>query len=146
MIAVCWVSLSNSDLVLLWAANQQPERCRSLQFLAPSGFDRRLMNARMRFVSRLPGSAYWLGGRLRRTCIERMKGHRSHLDAEMANRVGVVYDRSMHWAATNPCFAGAVSSQIRHLPMDEAVQTQLTHSPVLKLYQLIGELRGQMMM
>lgn len=122
---VCWVSLSNSDLVLLWAANLRPERCCSLQFLAPSGFDRRLMNPRMRFVSRLPASASWLGGRLRRACIKRMRGHRSHLNSAMEQRVGAVYDRAMHWAENNTCFAGAVSSQIRHLPSDESVQRQL---------------------
>ena len=101
-------------------------RVRSLSFIAPSGFDRRLMNARIRFLSRFPGSRAWLGGRLRRSCIERMRGHRTHLDAQMEAQVGEIYERCMHWAATNPHFAGAVHSQVSHLPRDADLEASLS--------------------
>jgi hypothetical protein len=54
-----------------------------------------------------------------------MKRHRTHLDEQMEQRVGGVYERCMHWAATNPHFAGAVHSQISQLPSDAALRANL---------------------
>jgi hypothetical protein len=93
--------------------------------IAPSGFDPRLMNLRVRLLASIPGCARWLGARLKRTCITRMKGHRQLLEPDMMEQSGLIYERSIHWAETNPWFPAAVISQIRHLPSHEALKAQL---------------------
>lgn len=123
--AVSWISLSNSDLVLTWAINQAPARCSSLHFIAPSGFDRRLMNPRIGLASRLPGSSTWLGRRVLQNCVDRIQRHRSTLSPAMERRVGDIYERSVRLAEDNEYFSSAVMSQIRHLPSDKEVHTQL---------------------
>ena len=123
---VPWVSLSNSDLVLLAAGQQHPHRCSQLLWIAPSGFDRRLMNPRVRWASRVPGIQLWMQHRLRQRCIRRMQDHRTHLDSKSIEYSGPIYDQCIEWTRSNPDFAKAVASQIRHLPTDDLVHQQLS--------------------
>jgi pimeloyl-ACP methyl ester carboxylesterase len=109
----------------LRAARMNPGRFQSLSLIAPSGFDRRLMNPQIRWICRIPGTTMWLGPQLQARCIQRMKDHQSRLTSEMDDKVGYVYGRSRYWAATNPHFAGAVCSQIRELPSDAALHDEL---------------------
>ena len=121
-----WVSLSNSDLVLLAAFQMHPDRIQPLLWIAPSGFDRRLMNPWVRWSSRIPGVQQWMQSRLRNRCIHRMQAHRTHLPPQAIQSSSAIYGQCIDWAQNNPYFAGSVASQIRHLPKDSVVHEQLS--------------------
>jgi pimeloyl-ACP methyl ester carboxylesterase len=123
--AVHVVSLSNSDLLTARLVHRAPDKVRSLVWLAPTGFDRRNMNWRMRALPRLPLVQGLMRSRLRQRAAMRMAEHLSHLDAAMAAKLGHIYEASIRSVHDNPHFAEAVLSHVGHLPRDAAVMADL---------------------
>lgn len=115
------ISLSNSDLL----ASALAARLRSLIWIAPSGFDRRTMNWRVRLTGGLPLVKRWAGPALRRRCRRRMEEHQSHLPADASASIREFYELSIRSVSASPHFPSAVISHMRHLPRDPSVLESL---------------------
>jgi pimeloyl-ACP methyl ester carboxylesterase len=115
------VSLSNADLLLNELVRSAQGAVRSVVWVAPSGFDRRTMSRRARWLGRIP-PARWLWQRAaRRACSDRMRGHLACQPPDLPAEIWAVYERSIASVTDGPSFPSALVSHIAHLPTDAEV-------------------------
>jgi len=136
------ITLSNSDLIANVFARRYPSKVETVSWIAPSGTDRRTMNAFFRTANLIPGMDSFMSLFMKPYLIQRMGSHRKHLAPEPAKLAGPIYDIAVKSLKENPQATKAATNYFLNLPTKEAVEVDLVgldaaHIPVMMI--LFGE-------